>query len=202
MIVRHSLPLHLVDQSEFRDLLSYAGRLGEERIDVGSKIPSRRTLVRRVICGSQGLLAEKVQEVLKGHHEASQFSGSSIVFDSVTDVNRAQIVNVIVESSGVKSVLASVRVGPQRTTASFYLNMMEDLLRKSLDHVALDAKAAELAEDHEERPSSDQAAATKEVRKLLELCDRVYAVGSDNASNVQLAIRQAEDEHGILGFGC
>ena len=97
----------------------------------------------------------------------------------------------------VASLRHSCRIGPERSTASYYAGLMGELLGGTLDARQLDLVRSDGSDAPESFVSRNPT-----LTKLLPLRDQVFAIGSDNAANVQAAVGMMNKEYGLLTWCC
>jgi hypothetical protein len=204
LVVRRHLPFSAVDWPEMRGMLDYVFRMGKEAAAKDElKIPHRKQFVSDALLGPQGLIPSLVNEALARHLPYKESCGSNLIFDGVRDVNKAQLLNFLVQSGPVKTVVLVGRVGPHSQTAEFVANVGRGVLSKAINFDELNmggGGASVLLADNTE--SQDQTALHKAFSTMLSLSDTICFIGSDNASNVQTAIHELERDLKLVGWGC
>jgi len=200
LFVRHSMPFSAVDWSELHVLLRYAHSMGEMNVQL--ELPARRQFVDRSLLGSSGLISTLVQDVPIKHRPYAAPCGSNLMFDGVTDVNKVSLMNFMIQSGNVKTVVLTARAGANRQTADFVAGVARGILQQKVNFNGLDIGGDPLDNEEVAVDDKDQSPLFQAFNKVLSLANTVCFVGSDNASNVQGAISKLEEEFKVVGWGC
>lgn len=197
LVLRRSLPFSTVDWPEFRDLMDYVYRSGKKAASSDVlKIPSRRTLVDKTILGKDGYVADKITKAL-GRHKRYLFTmGGNLIFDGVRDVNRSQMLNFLIQTGSIKSVIAVARVGAASQTAEFVYGALKNILGKLIDFDQFDFGGEGLGVALEE--GDDASKVNEQCGKILALADTVWAAGSDSAAAGQRALKMLLESHKVV----
>ena len=192
-VIGINLPFSTFDKPDFIELLQICHRMGQH--DVRLPLFSARTFTRKCL---PTLVDAQVAEALSKHRNGQQ-TGSTMQFDSVTGKDGTTINNWIVTTGDFSSLVASSRSGSERHTSQLIADYATCVLsRQELflagRDVVLDEQFVAKKDDHD---AIDAA-----IQPLLGLCKRVWAVGSDSASNVQGALVLLRDDLGIVDYAC
>jgi hypothetical protein len=142
--------------------------------------------------------ADRVTSALK-KHDMARIIGSSLSFDGATGKDGATYCSWLVTTGRESSLVACTHAGANRATAERYALTARIILRdappdKESDDVTADDIFVFKGADHERL--------AKALRPLRVLGENVWACGSDNAANVQGALRILRDDDGLIDWGC
>lgn len=221
-LVLRRLPLEVANSSELFDLVRTAINLGTSLPEKDShkfSIPSRNTLIDRVIEGDAGLLAEYVDDACVELAPLVSDAAPSILFDGAKDANGHSLELFCLQAGSRVFLLWTGLPNDNQKTHEWTHDCLKGLLDGNMDFQLMDVKNDEQEVNAASLASNDISAAASsassslprkkrktelipQISRLFEFTPWVCAVGGDNASTPLAAAKLLSQTQGVLYFGC
>lgn len=216
-LVLRRLPLEVANSPELNDLIRIALNLGET-LDTPQRnaytIPSRNTMINRIIEGRNGILADSIDEAYKFLKVITQDSSPSIIYDGAKDAAGRSVELFCLQAANKVVLLWTGLAGDQSKSHEWTHRCLKGILEGDMDFELMDVKSEEApnlaSTNTEENVAENDSAPRKklktqlipELSRLFDFTNLVVAVGGDNASVPLLAAKKLSATHGVLYFGC
>lgn len=218
-VVLRRLPLDVANSPELFSVVRTAMNVGlalHEKELQNFAIPTRNTLIDRVIEGESGLLVDYVDNACKVLEPLVQDSAPSIIYDGAKDANGHSL-ELFCLQAGNKVILLWTGL-PHITSKSheWTHDCLKGLLDGNMDFEIMDVNGEEpvdeskniagtLANAGNENKASKKRRKTDlipQLSRLFQFSRWVSAVGGDNASTPLSAAKLLSKTQGVLYFGC
>jgi hypothetical protein len=187
-IVTARLPLDIIENQEFIDLLNAAVRYGADSGARSVTLPKRDSFVKNTIEGEYGLLREYTKRAIEMHKSVAQYTGLVMLLDSATASDNRSCTSYAVQSTQHTTVLNASVTGVERKTGVYMHKKLVKVLKGTI------------TSGTSERSGKDARAALSELTKAL--TPYVWCAVADTVASEQKCLRLLRKQEGIINVGC